>query len=140
VIVAVGSVLAIDLIWLRAGWTALQETTISAAAAGTVEVQGTPGHRTLNPDAAREATRGTLQNNLAALPFLADTPEQIAQQAQIYVGNPPPGHCMPDPLGGPQRCAPFVSVRARAAVRLPWSGGKIVLPLRAVAETGTSPQ
>ena len=62
-VVVVGSVLALNLVWLRAEWTALQEAAISAAAGGTLEVQGLPGARRLDPDRAEKAARRLLADN-----------------------------------------------------------------------------
>ena len=56
-VIATGAVLAVNLLWLRSGWTALQEATYSAAAAGTLEVGGLPGARAL--DAGRAAVSYT---------------------------------------------------------------------------------
>ncbi len=139
-VLAVGSVLAINLVWLRAGWTAVQEAAISAAAAGAVEVGGLPGARSLDPDRAEWAARQNLFENLAALPFLEGDPEEMAHAAEIRVLNPGPGECRPDPLGGPCHNVPFVTLRVEMPVRLPWGNWPVTLPGRAVAEAGESPQ
>lgn len=139
-VVAVGAALATNLVWLRAEWTALQEASISAAAAGAVEVGGLPGARTLDPDDAEEAARRLLAENLTGLPFLDLDPDQIADDAEIYALNPGPGECLPDPLGGPCHEAPFVTMNVQAPVRLPWGNWQLTLYARAVAEAGESPQ
>ena len=139
-VIAVGAVLAINLLWLRAGWTALQEAAISAAAAGTAEVGGLPGARALDPDRAEEAARRLLAANLARLPFLDGYPEEMAKEAEIQVLNPPPGVCLPDPLGGPCHRVPFVTMQVKMPVRLPWGNWPLTLPGRAVAEAGESPE
>ena len=139
-VIAVGSVLAINLIWLRAEWTALQEAAISAAAAGTVEVGGLPGARALDPHDAEKAARQVLADNLATLPFLGLDPDEIAGEAEIRVLNPPPGVCLADPLGGPCHEVPFVTLEVKMPVRLPWGRWPVTLPGRAVAEAGESPQ
>jgi hypothetical protein len=139
-VIAVGAVLAVNLLWLGAGWTALQEATFSAAAAGTLEVGGLPGARALDPGRAEDAARRLLAENLAYLPFLEGDPEEMAQDAEVYVLNPSPGVCLADPLGGPCHEAPFVTLRVRMPVRLPWGNWPVALPGRAVAEAGESPE
>lgn len=140
VVIAAGAVLAVDLVWLRAGWTALQEASLSAAAAGTVEVAGLPGARALDADRAEEAARRVLEVNLAALPFLDLAPGDVAVGADVHVVNPPAATCEPDPLGGPCHDAPFVSIGVEAPIRLPWGNWQLTLYCRAVAEAGESPQ
>jgi hypothetical protein len=119
-VIAVGAVLAVNLLWLRSGWTALQEATFSAAAAGTLEVGGLPGARALDPDRAEEATRRLLAENMARLPFLDGDPVELAKDAEVYVLNPASGECLPDPLGGPCHEVPFVTLRVQMPLRLPW--------------------
>ena len=140
VVVAAGAVLAVDLVWLRAGWTALQEASLSAAAAGTVEVAGLPGSRALDADRAEGAARRVLAENLAALPFLDLAPGDVAARADVHVVNPPTTTCEPDPLGGPCHDTPFVSIGVDAPIRLPWGNWQLTLYCRAVAEAGESPQ
>ena len=140
VVIAVGSVLAVNLVWLRAEWMTLQETAFSAAAAGTVEVEGLPGVRRLDPDDAEKAARKLLAENLAGLPFLDLEADQIAADAEVQVLNPPPGVCQPDPLGGPCHEVPFVTLNVKVPLRLPWGDWRLVLRVRAVAEAGESPQ
>lgn len=139
-VIAVGAVLAVNLLWLRAGWTALQEAAFSAAAAGTAEVEGLPGARALDPARAEEAARRLLAEDLARLPFLDGDPEGIAMGAEVQVLNPPPGRCLPDPLGGPCYGVPFVTLRVNVPVRLPWGSWPVTLPGRAVAKAGESPE
>ncbi len=139
-VIAAGSVLAVNLVWLRAEWTAIQEATISAATAGTVEVGGLPGARSLDPDRAEEAARQVLADNLVALPLLDLDPATIAAEAEVRVLNPPPGVCLPDPLGGPCHEVPFVSMGVKAPIRLPWGNWQLTLYSRAVAEAGESPE
>jgi hypothetical protein len=139
-LIAVGAVLAVNLLWLRAGWTALQEATFSAAAAGTLEVGGLPGARALDPECAGEAARQVLAANLARLPFLDGDAEKMAGEAEVHVLNPGPGECLPDPLGGPCHDVPFVTVQVRMPVWLPWGNWPVTLPGRAVAEAGESPE
>jgi len=139
-VIAFGAVLAVNLLWLRSGWTALQEATFSAAAAGTLEVGGLPGARALDPDRAEEATRRLLAENLARLPFLDGDPVELAKDAEVHVLNPAPGVCLPDPLGGPCHEVPFVTLRVKMPLRLPWGSWPVTLPGRAVAEAGESPQ
>jgi hypothetical protein len=139
-VIAAGAVLAVNLLWLGAGWTALQEAAFSAAAAGTLEVGGLPGARALDPERAEASARGLLARNLARLPFLDGDPEAMATAAEVQVVNPPPGTCEPDPLGGPCHAVPFVSLRVRMPVRLPWGSWPVTLPGRAVAEAGESPE
>ena len=139
-VIAAGSVLAVNLVWLRAEWTALQEAAFSAAAAGTVEVGGLPGARNLNPHNAEQAARRLLAENLAGLPFLALDPDAIADEAEIRVLNPPPGVCRPDPLGGACHEVPFVTLGVEVPLRLPWGRWPVTLRIRAVAEAGESPQ
>jgi hypothetical protein len=140
VVIAAGAVLAVNLLWLRSSWTALQEAAFSAAAAGTLEVGGLPGARGLDPERAEEAARRLLAGNLAELPFVDGDAEEMARQAEIEVLNPPPGECWPDPLGGRCHEVPFVTLRVQMPVRLPWGGWPLTLPGRAVAEAGESPQ
>ena len=139
-VIAVGAVLAVNLLWLRSGWTALQEATFSAAAAGTLEVGGLPGARALDPDRAEEATRRLLAENLARLPFLDGDPVELAKDAEVHVLNPALGECLTDPLGGPCHEVPFVTLLVRMPLRLPWGSWPVTLPGRAVAEAGESPQ
>jgi len=139
-VITVGAMLAVNLLWLRAGWTTLQEAAFSAAAAGTLEVGGLPGARALDPNRAEEAARRLLAENLARLPFLDGDPEEMAREAEIRALNPAPGECLPDPLGGPCHEAPFVTLQVRMPVRLPWGGWRLTLPGRAVAEAGESPE
>ncbi len=139
-VIAVGAVLAVNLLWLRSGWTALQETALSAAAAGTLEIGGLPGARTLDPDRAEEATRWLLAENLARLPFLDGDPVELAKDAEVHVLNPAPGECLPDPLGGPCHEVPFVTLRVDMPLRLPWGRWPLTLPGRSVAEAGESPE
>ena len=139
-VVAVGAMLAVNLLWLRFGWTALQEAAISAAAAGTLEVDGLPGARALDPNEAEQAARRLLAENLTGLPFLDGDPAEIAERAEICTLNPAPDECLPDPLGGPCHRAPFVTLRVQMPVRLPWGGWRLTLPGRAVAEAGESPE
>ena len=138
-VIATGAVLAVNLLWLRSGWTALQEATYSAAAAGTLEVGGLPGARALDAGRAEEATRRLLAENLARLPFVDGDPVDLAHDAEVHVLNPNPGECLPDPLGGPCHEVPFVSLRIRMPVRLPWGSWPVTLPGRAVAKAGESP-
>jgi hypothetical protein len=140
VILAAGSILAINLLWLRATWTALQEVTFSAAAAGTAEIDGLPGARALDPARAKDAARQLLVENLEGLPFLAADPATIGQKARIHAFNPAPGVCHPDPLGGPCHAVPFVTMGAKVPVRLPWGGWQVTLYSRAVAEASQAPQ
>ncbi len=139
-VIAVGAVLAVNLLWLRSSWTSLQEAAFSAAAAGTLEVSGLPGARTLDPDRAEEATRRLLAENLARLPFLDGDPVELARDAEVHVLNPAWGECLPDPLGGPCHEVPFVTLRVKMPLRLPWGSWPVTLPGRAVAEAGESPQ
>jgi hypothetical protein len=140
VIVAAGSILASNLLWLRATWTTLQEVTFSAAAAGAAELDGLPGARTLNPGQAGKAARQLLVDNLGSLPFLDEDPAKIGQKANIQVLNPAPGACQPDPLGGPCHEVSFVTIGLDVPVRLPWGGWRLTLHSRAVAEAGESSQ
>lgn len=140
VVVATGAGLAVNLLWLRAGWTALQEAAFSSAAAGTLEVSGLPGVRVLDPYRAEGATRQMLAENLARLPYLDGDPKELAKDADIYVLNPSPGECLPDPLGGPCHEVPFVTLQVRMPLRLPWGNWPVTLPGRAVAEAGESPE
>lgn len=126
-VVAVGSVLAINLVWLRAEWTALQEGAISATAAGALEVQGLPGVHTLDPDRAESATRRMLEANLEPLPFLGRRPSDIAADAIVTVTNP----ALADP---------YVELEVGIPIRLPWTGWELTLPIHAFAEAGQSPQ
>jgi hypothetical protein len=139
-VLAIGAMLAVNLLWLWSGWTALQESALSAAAAGTLELNGLPGARALDPDRAEAATRWLLADNLARLPFLAGEPEEMADEAEVWVLNPAPGECLPDPLGGPCHEVPFVTLRVRMPVLLPWGHWPVTLPGRAVAEAGESPE
>lgn len=140
VIIAAGAVLALNLVWLRAEWTALQEAAISAAAAGTLEVQGLPGARGLDAGRAGEAARRLLAANLARLPFVEGDAAAVAREAEVHVVNPAAGECWPDPLGGPCHAVPFVTLRFKAPLRAPWGGWPLSLAIRAVAEAGESPQ
>jgi len=140
VVIAAGAVLAINLVWLRAEWLTLQEAAFSAAAAGTLEVEGLPGDRALDPARAEEATRRLLAANLARLPFLDGNPAEMAQEAEVHVVNPGPGECRPDPLGGPCHEVPFVTLGVKVPLNTPWGGWRLTLPIRAVAEAGESPQ
>jgi hypothetical protein len=139
-VIAVGAVLAVNLLWLRSGWTALQEATFSAASAGTLEVSGLPGARSLDPGRAEKATRRLLAEDLARLPYLDGDPQDVAQKAEVYVLNPAPGKCLADPLGGSCHEVPFVTVRVQVPVRLPWGSWPLTLPGRAVAEAGEAPE
>ena len=139
-VVAAGAVLAVNLLWLRSGWTALQEAAFSAAAAGTLEVDGLPGARALDPVRAEESARRLLAENLARLPFLDGDPGEMANRAEVHVLNPKPGECLADPLGGPCHEVPFVTLRVKMPLRLPWGSWALTLPGRAVAEAGESPE
>lgn len=127
-VVVVGGVLAINLVWLRAQWTALQEAAFSAAAAGSLQTQEIPGVRGLDEAAARDVAIRVLADNLAALPFLDGDPAAIAQGATIQVYANPPGQ------------APYVTLAASVPVRLPWNNVRLSLPISAVSRAGESPQ
>ena len=126
VVVTVGGMLALNLIWLRTQWTALQEAALSAAAAATLELEGVPGVQYLDKNAAKEIAERVLADNLATLPFLDAEPERIAGKAEIRVHNPPSAE-------------PYVELEFRVPIRLPWPGWKLILSISAIAVAGETP-
>ena len=139
-LIAIGSILAINLVVLVGQIDAINDILVSAAAGGAAQSTVLPGARGLDEDRAQEVARHLLRRNLQEIPFLDAPAVRIAGDADILVIDPSPGLCEPDPFeAGVCYQSPFVTIRVVVPVRLAW--GEIVLdiPMHAAAQAGQTP-
>ena len=137
-ILVVGSVLALNLVFLVGQINSIKEAMVEAAAGGAMQGANIPGGAGLDEVKARNTARKLLQWNLQGIPFLAAPAAQLAAEADIRVIEPA-GSPEPDPFEpGTSYRTPFVTIRGKFPLQLVW-GGVIGVPIHAAAQVGQSP-